>query len=146
MKNGRLTLIACTLVLSAYVSTISAMAQSNTPVSTMYVPFTFHIDKQEMPAGLYHIDRLSRTLFVLRGDDRSGTVLTRPTAETKVPAPGHAVFHRIGGAYFLEALWSAGDRYGMECFESPAEKRMLQESKQPVPNLTNLAFNSTPQR
>ena len=146
MTKARLTLIACTLVVSAYVSTISGVAQSATTVATVNVPFTFHIDKQEMPAGLYRIDHVSSTLFVLRGANRSGTVLTHPTADTKVPAQGHVVFHRIGGTYFLGGLWSAGEKFGMACFEGQAERQMLQESKQQVPSLTTLAVNSTPRR
>ena len=67
MTKARLTLIACTLVVSAYVSTISAVAQSGTTLATVNVPFTFHIDKQEMPAGLYRIDHVSSTLFVMSG-------------------------------------------------------------------------------
>src|SRR5271156_1394382 len=136
MTKGRLTLIACTLVVSAYVSTISAVAQSSTTVATVNVPFTFHIDKQEMPAGLYRIDHVSSTLFVLRGAHRSGSVLTHPTADTKVPAQGHIVFPRVGGAFFLGGLWSAGEKSGMACLESQAERQMLQESKQRVPSLT----------
>jgi hypothetical protein len=146
MTKGRLTLITCTLLLSAYVSTISAEAQSGTTVATVNVPFTFHIDRQEMPAGLYRIDHVSSTLFVLHGADRSGTVLTHPTADKKVSAQGHVIFHRIGGTYFLGGLWSAGDTFGMACFESRAEIQMLQESKQQVPSLTRLAINSTPRR
>jgi hypothetical protein len=146
MTKARLTLIACTLVVSAYVSTISAVAQSGTTLATVNVPFTFHIDKQEMPAGLYRIDHVSSTLFVMSGANRSGTVLTHPTADAKVPAQGHVVFHRIGGTYFLGELWSAGDTSGMACFESRAERQMLQESKQQVPGLTTLAINSTPPR
>jgi hypothetical protein len=146
MTKARLTLIACTLVVSAYVSTISAVAQSGTTLATVNVPFTFHIDKQEMPAGLYRIDHVSSTLFVMSGANRSGTVLTHPTADAKVPAQGHVVFHRIGGTYFLGELWSAGNTSGMACFESRAERQMLQESKQQVPGLTTLAINSTPPR
>jgi hypothetical protein len=146
MTKAGSTLIACTLVIGAYASTISAVAQSGTTVATVNVPFIFHIDQQEMPAGLYRIDHVSSTLFVLRGANRSASVLTHPTADTKVPAQGHIVFHRVGGAYFLQGLWSAGEKSGMACFESRAERQMLQESKQQVPSLTTLAVNSTPRR
>ena len=146
MTKARSTLIACTLVIGAYASTISTVAQSGTTVATVNVPFTFYIDKQEMPAGLYRIDHVSSTLFVMSGANRSGTVLTHPTADAKVPAQGHVVFHRIGGTYFLGGLWSAGEKFGMACFEGQAERQMLQESKQQVPSLTTLAVNSTPRR
>jgi hypothetical protein len=146
MTKIRSTLVACALVVSACASTISAVAQSDTTVATVNIPFTFHIDEQEMPAGLYRIDHVSSTLFVMSGANRSGTVLTHPTADAKVPAQGHVVFHRIGGTYFLGELWSAGDTSGMACFESRAERQMLQESKQQVPGLTTLAINSTPPR
>jgi hypothetical protein len=146
MTKAGSTLIACTLVIGAYVSTISAVAQSGTAVATVNVPFTFNIDQQEMPAGLYRIDHVSSAMFMLRGANRSVMVLTHPTAETKVPAQGHIVFHRVGGAYFLGGLWSAGEKSGMACFESRAERQMLQESKQRVPSLTTLAVNSTPRR
>ena len=146
MTKIRSTLVACALVVSACASTISAVAQSDTTVATVNIPFTFHIDEQEMPAGLYRIDHVSSTLFLLRGPSRSGAVLTYPTADTKVSTQGHVVFHRIGGTYFLGELWSAGDTSGMACFESRAERQMLQESKQQVPGLTTLAINSTPPR
>jgi hypothetical protein len=146
MTKAGSTLIACTLVLGAYVSTISAVAQSGPTVATVNVPFTFHIGQQEMPPGLYRIHHESSAMFLLRGASRSVMVLTHPTAETKVPAQGHIVFHRVGGVYFLGGLWSPGEKSGMACFESRAERQMLQESKQRVPSLTTLALNSTPRR
>jgi hypothetical protein len=143
MTKVRSALVVCALAVGAFASTTSAVAQ--TEVGTVNVPFAFHIDKQEMPAGLYRIDHESSTLYMLRGPSRSGVVLTHPTAVRKVPAQGLVVFHRIGGAYFLAGLWSAGDKHAMECFRSQAEKQMLQASNQQVPSLTTLAVNSAPQ-
>jgi hypothetical protein len=144
MTTVHSTLILCALAVGAIASTTSAVAQ--TEIATVNVPFAFHIDRQEMPAGVYSIDHVSSTLFLLRGPSRSATVLTHPTAVKKVSAEGNVVFHRIGGSYFLGGLWSPGDDHGMECFQGPAEKQMLQESKKHVPDLTTLALNFTSRR
>jgi hypothetical protein len=140
------TLIACALAVGAFASAKSAVAQSTSTVATVNVPFAFLIDNREMPAGLYRIDHESSTLFRISGPSQSGTVLTHPIVVSKVTSKGFVAFHRIGATYFLGGLWIAGNNYGMECFQSRSEKRMLQESRQQVPSLTTLAFNSTPWR
>jgi hypothetical protein len=144
MTKVRSALIVCALAAGAFASTKPAVAQF--AVGTVNVPFAFHIDQQEMPAGLYRIDHESSSLYMLRGSSRSGMVLTHPTAIRKVPAQGFVVFHRIGNAYFLGGLWSAGDNHTMQCFRGKAETQMLQESNQQVPSLTMLAVSSTPRR
>jgi hypothetical protein len=146
MTKVRSTLIACALAVSAFASTKSAVAQLASTVATVNVPFPFQIDKKEMPAGLYQIDHESSTLFRISGPTQSGTMLTHPMAVSKVTTQGFVAFHRIGDTYFLGGLRIAGNNYEMACFQSQAEKRMLQESKQQVPSLTTLAFNSTPRR
>jgi hypothetical protein len=144
MTIVRSSLIACALAVGAFASTTSAVAQSE--VATVNIPFAFHIDQQVLPAGLYHIDHESSSLFRLRGPARSGEVLTHPMAARQLATQGAVVFHRIGGTYFLGGLWSPGAKDGMECFQTRAEKEMLKESHQQVPSLTTVAFNATPTR
>jgi hypothetical protein len=144
MTKVRSALIVCALAVGAFAPTKPAVAQF--AVGTVNVPFAFHIDKQELPAGRYSIDRESSTLYMLRGPSRSGIVLTHPMAISKLPAQGVVAFHRIGGTYFLGGLWSAGDNQPMECFPSKAETQMLQESNKQVPSMTTLAINSAPRR
>ena len=144
MTKVRSALIVCALAVGAFAPTKPAVAQF--AVGTVNVPFAFHIDKQEMPAGRYSIDRESNTLYMLRGPSDSGLVLTHPMAIKKASAQGSVVFHRIGGTYFLGGLWSAGDNQPMECFQSKAETQKRQEANQQVPSLTTLAINSAPRR
>jgi hypothetical protein len=122
-----------------------ALAQTGSAIGTVDIPFVFHLDDREMPAGQYHIDREEGTLLLLRGASRSAMVLTHPTGARSVFARGFVSFRHIGETYFLEGLWPAGEMNGMECSEGQAEKRQLQYSKSRVPNVTMLAFNSPSQ-
>jgi hypothetical protein len=144
MTKVRSALIVCALAVGAFATTKPAAAQF--AVGTMNVPFAFHIDKQEMPAGLYSIEHESSTLYMLHGPNGSGILMTHPMAIKKAPAQGSVVFHRIGGTYFLGGLWSAGDNQPMECFQSKAETQKRQEANQQVPSLTTVAINSAPRR
>ena len=152
MKNSgftsivRSTLISCALAIGACAFPLAALAQTALTVGTVYVPFLFQIDNQQMPAGLYRIDHEASSLFLLRGPSRSGMVLTHPAASKTVAAQGFIAFRRIGSTYFLEGLQSAGENTGMECYESRAEKEMLQESKKQAGSVTTLALNSAMQR
>jgi hypothetical protein len=153
MRNSRFasffdpTLIACVLMIGALMSAIPAKAQWQSTIGTVNIPFAFHAEDREMPAGMYRIVRESDSLLMLRGPNQEvGHVSVHRTMAAKAPAQGLAVFHRYGDRYFLGGFWTAGDSYGMECFKSRAEKEMLRTSKQQVPDLTTLAFNSTPQQ
>jgi hypothetical protein len=112
----------------------------------VYVPFLFQVGNQQMPAGLYRIDHEASSLFLLRGASRSGMMLTHPAASKTVAAQGSIAFRRIGNTYFLEGLRSAGEDNEMKCYESRAEKELLQGSKNQPASVTTLALNSSPQR
>jgi hypothetical protein len=152
MKNSgftsslRSTLIPYALAVGACVPALPALAQTGSTVGTVDIPFVFHIDNQEMPAGQYRIDHEASTLLLLRGPSRSGVVLTHPASAKSVSARGFVAFRHIGETYFLEGLWPAGETNGMDCFESPAEKQLLEESKRQVRSVTMLAFNSPARR
>lgn len=149
MKNSGFTsiirspLISCALAIGACASPLTALAQTGSTVGTVYVPFLFQIDNQQMPAGLYHIDHEVSSLFLLRGPSHSAMVLTHPSASKAVAAQGFIAFRRIGSTYFLEGLRSAGENNGMECYESRAEKELLLESKKQAGSVTTLALNSS---
>jgi hypothetical protein len=144
MTKVRSALIVCALAVGAFAPTKPAVAQF--VAGTVNVPFAFHIDKQEMPAGRYSIDQESNSLYMLRGTSRSVIVLTHPMLIKKAPAQGTVVFHRVGGTYFLGGIWPAGDKQPMECFQSKAETQKRQEANQQVPSLTTIAINSAPRR
>jgi hypothetical protein len=152
MKNSGLTsifrssLISCALAIGACASPLTALAQTGSTVGTVYVPFLFQIGNQQMPAGLYRIDHEASSLFLFRGPSRSGMVLTYPVASKAAAARGSIAFRRIGSTYFLEGLRSAGEDHEMECYESRAEKGLLQGSKKQADSLTTLALNTSPQR
>src|SRR5271170_5234914 len=78
MKNTRLTsilsssFIACALTIGSLASTQSALAQSETPLAEVNIPFSFQTPNQTLPAGTYHIDRESGHLLLLRGPGNAG--------------------------------------------------------------------------
>ena len=74
MKNTRLTsilsssLIAGALTIGSLASTQSALAQSETALAEVNIPFSFQTATQTMPAGTYRIDQESGYLVLLRRD------------------------------------------------------------------------------
>ncbi|HEX3470185.1 MAG TPA: hypothetical protein VHT28_03285, partial [Silvibacterium sp.] len=70
----RSALLACALAAMAVASTPNAFAQSQT--MQVNVPFAFHNGSQVMPAGIYRVEIQSSHLILLRGQSRSGFVMT----------------------------------------------------------------------
>jgi hypothetical protein len=148
MRNSRLaylfnpTLITCALMIGASMSASSAKAQSDSIIGTVNVPFTFHIGKQAMPAGMYRIQRQSNHGLRIRGENQSAFVLVQPAMSGKAPSRGYVNFHRYEDTYFLAEVWTAGDNYGMECAKSRTEEEMIRASNKRAPSLTALTLNS----
>ena len=59
---------------------------------------------------------------------------------------GIIVFDRYGENYFLRQIWTAGDKDGLESWQTRVEKNVLQASDRKSRSTTQLAFNSTPRQ
>jgi hypothetical protein len=152
MKNTRLTsilnssLIACALTIGSLASTQSASAQGNIAMAEVNIPFAFQTATRTMPAGMYRIDRESSHLVLLRGPGKAaGFVQMYGATQSRVSDHGTIVFDHYGDKYFLRQIWTAGEKVGLECPKSRAEKETLQAKNNQAPDSIELAFNSIPQ-
>ncbi len=151
MKNTRLTsilsssLIAGALTIGSLASTQSALAQSETALAEVNIPFSFQTATQTMPAGTYRIDQESGYLVLLRGPKHAEFVMMHGTSRSRAAEHGSVVFDRAGDKYFLRQIWTAQSTDGLECAKSRAEKESLLASNKQAPTSIELAFNSVPQ-
>ncbi len=150
MKNTRLTsilgssLIASALAIGSLVSTQVASAQSST-MAEVTIPFAFQASTQVLPAGTYRVVSQSDHLIRIQGHGSTGAFLMTHDA-TKATAPDHGslVFDRYGDKYYLRQIWTAGDRNGLECPKSRAEKESQVAQNMQAPSTVELALNSIP--
>ena len=140
----RSTLIACTLMIGTFASTRSASAQSPEALATVNIPFTFHMGDQTMPAGMYRIDLVSNHVVKLQGPDHAvGSVAMHSATKLLASDHGIIVFDRYGENYFLRQIWTAGNKDGLESWQTRVEKNTLQANDRESRSSTQLAFNST---
>lgn len=150
MKNTRLTsilsLIACVLTMGSLASTQSALAQGNTPIAVVDIPFAFHTPTQTLPAGLYRINQQSANLLSLKGTGSTGGfVIIHDAIQRHAPSRGYAVFERYGDTYYLRQVWTAGNSAGVECAKGKAEKESMVAKNMPAPSSVEVALNAAPQ-
>jgi hypothetical protein len=151
MKNTRLTsilsssVIACALAIGSLASAPSASAQSTTTLM-VNIPFDFQTDKQVLPAGVYHIERESESIVILRGPGKAaGLVMMHGAIKTHPADHATVVFDRYGDQYFLRQVWTAANPDGLECAKSHAEKAALVAQNYQAPITVELAVNNVPQ-
>jgi hypothetical protein len=152
MKNTRLTsilsssLIACALTIGSLASTQSVLAQSETALASVTIPFSFQARSQTMPPGTYQIDHDLGYLILLRGPKHATNfVMMHRTSKPRAADHGSVVFDHIGDRYYLRQIWIAQSTDGLECPRSRAEKESLMADIKQSPSSIELAFNSAPQ-
>lgn len=152
MKNTRFTsifgsgLVACALTIGTLASTQPASAQNSPTIAEVNIPFAFQTGAQTLPAGMYRIDRESSHLILLRGPGKAeGFVEMYSAVKTHPDDHGSLVFNRYGNKYFLRQLWTAGEKNGLQCPKSHAEKETTQANNHQSPTSTELAINSVSQ-
>jgi hypothetical protein len=121
----RSALLACTVAAAAVASTSQAFAQGQ--AMQVNVPFAFHNGSQLLPAGIYRVEIQSSHLILLRGESRSGFVMTNPETTSKIGGPGKVVFNRYGNQYYVSQFWPQGSETGQRSVKSRQEKQAEQE-------------------
>lgn len=122
--NLRSAMLVCTLAATALASASHAFAQSQ--LMQVNVPFAFHNGSQLLPAGIYRVEIQSSHLIMLRGQSRSGFVMTNPEITSKVDGPGKVIFTRYGSQYYLSEFWPKGSETGQRSVKSRQEKEAEQ--------------------
>jgi hypothetical protein len=145
MKNTRLssilssTLLASALAIGSLASTQFASAQTSATISKADIPFAFQTPTQLLPAGTYLIVEESNHLIRLQGTSKGGFVVTHDATKSHAPTRGSIVFDRYGDKYYLRQVWTAGNKVGLECPKSRAEKANMQAKNQQPSGLVEMA-------
>jgi hypothetical protein len=131
MKKQLLTLVGLGLLLA------TAAASAQTVPLKANIPFSFIVNKAELPAGEYTLQSLSSsgTVMVIRSADgqMANMVLPNACSSSKAPTESKLVFHRYGAQYFLAQIWTAGYEQGRDLPKSSREAEVAKN--QPVQNV-----------
>ena len=133
----RLTILSLVSMFTLCAAVASADAQNLRPIKAK-IPFAFSLGDKELAAGEYTFSRLSgfannKTMLVSMG---SSTPMFRSILGAQILTPKNKstlVFHRYGEQYFLEQIWTAGERDGTQLPESRSERtirRKLAQTRQ----------------
>jgi hypothetical protein len=142
----RPTLTAGALAIAALASNPSALAAFDKDLGTLNIPFSFRIEKQELPLGIYQLRLTAGKVLLLQGSDgETHRVAVHPSSSRKSPQTGYVIFRRYGEIYFLGQVWQGGDNIGLECYPTPAEKQIAIALKQSTAGLTQIALSSPKQ-
>ena len=133
-------LVACTLSAAPWAS--HAFAQSH--LMQANVPFAFHYGSQRMPAGVYRVEIESSHVILLRGQSRSGFIMTNPETSATPASLGKIVFNRYGDQYYLSEVWPQGSDTGQRCVKSRQEKEAELAANGKGAATRELALNNVP--
>lgn len=130
----RLTILSLVSMFTLCAAVASADAQNLRPIKAK-IPFAFSLGDKELAAGEYTFSRLSgfannKTMLVSMG---SSTPMFRSILEAQILTPKNKstlVFHRYGKQYFLEQIWTAGERDGTQLPESRGERKIRRKLAQ----------------
>ena len=131
----RLTMLSLVSMFTLCAAVASANAQLSYPVRAK-IPFDFSMGNKKLPAGEYTFSRLSEfsdSKIMLVGSVGAGTRVLQSTFPVEVLTPKNdstLVFHKYGDQYFLEQIWSAGERQGTQLLESRIERNIRMQSAQ----------------
>ena len=126
----RLTMLSLVSMFTLCAAVASANAQVSYPVRAK-IPFAFTMGDKKLQAGQYTFSRLSadnRGILVSNVDDNTSMFQSTFGAQVLTPQnESKLVFHRYGDQYFLEQIWTAGEREGTEVPESRSERTFRQQ-------------------
>jgi hypothetical protein len=89
------------------------------------IPFEFRVGQTVMAAGDYTIHH-SNGLLILRSENGGNAVMSLAIA-TDIPKNSSAaglLFHRYGGTYFLDTVWTPGNANARAVPKSSLEKEL----------------------
>jgi hypothetical protein len=142
----RSTLIVGALAICTLASNPFALAVSDKDLGTLNIPFSFRIEKQELPLGTYQLRLTADKVLLLQGSNgETHRIAVHPSSSQKSPQTGYVIFRRYGEIYFLGQVWQGGNNAGLECYPTPVEKQIAIALKQSTAGLTQIALSSPKQ-
>ena len=124
------------LILSMFAAMSTASIHAQEPLKLkLNIPFSFHVGKSAMPAGMYTLQngKTAKGILTVRADSGAGTINigTIPDYPSNPPAAGKLVFHKYGEEYFLYQVWTPGSDRVARLHESPREADLVAKGKNP---------------
>jgi hypothetical protein len=108
----------------------SAAAQSAKRWLILKAPFSFTVERQQLPAGEYRVQLHDGYLRIQSVDGKTGAnVITIPVAGKSPEGHGQVVFHRYGEKYFLAQVWTPSHETGRQTLESRDEVELAKQQK-----------------
>ena len=131
----RFTMLSLVSMFILCAAVASANAQLIYPIRAK-IPFDFSMGDKKLPAGEYTFSPLSgfsgnRTISVSNVD--FGTRVFQSTFGAQVLTPkdeSTLVFNKYGDQYFLEQIWTVGERVGAQLPESRSERTVRRQLAQ----------------
>jgi len=112
------------LVVFALLFVATAAHAQQTAVNAT-IPFNFVVGDRAYPAGEYTFQSNGALLRVVDSDKSQLGILMSNACESVTPSSDtKLVFQRMGGYYFLQQIWVAGDTRGRELPKSNTETRL----------------------
>jgi hypothetical protein len=89
------------------------------------IPFDFTVGKQQLHAGEYVVERSGPSVLSIKTGSGYNVLMTLgiSASPSRVPGVVSLTFDKIEDHYFL-SKW-AGDNYGLELVQPPAEKELI---------------------
>jgi hypothetical protein len=104
---------------------IGAQAQYAAKVMKVDVPFEFHVQGRQYPAGSYVVRREGGFLFLRDHNGRSLTTLIPITLRNETPAPtSKLIFFQYNGLHLLTQILWEGDKTGEQFVRKGGEEKM----------------------
>jgi hypothetical protein len=99
------------VVLSLLLTAAGAYAQSAVQA---HVPFAFTVNKTQVPAGTYSVNRdLDSNFIMIRNVKTAATVIALGTGQSPSKKTGKLIFRHLGNQYYLSEIWGSAGNPGM---------------------------------
>jgi hypothetical protein len=131
MKTAR-TLITITLLLTA-AATLFAQIE-NRPLMKVNVPFSFTVDNQTLPAGVYFVKTITpeHSISLTSPTSKHTTIINDLPNYAGAPSENsRLVFQRYGNEYFLTQVWIKGDNVERSPMVSKRQAEIAQSASRP---------------
>ncbi|HUS08878.1 MAG TPA: hypothetical protein VMZ30_00320 [Pyrinomonadaceae bacterium] len=127
----RLTMLSLVSMFTLCAAVTSANAQLIYPVRAK-IPFNFSMGDKKFQAGQYTFSRFSPDgkIMLVSSVDANTSVFQSTIGTDVLTAKNGSelVFHRYRDQYFLEQIWTAGERRGTEVPKSRSERTIREQS------------------
>ncbi len=120
--------IACFAFILALSPVVMAQMDDQT-IWKANVPYTFHVENRELPAGVYLVKWTAGrlTLASENGKDRVNVIALR-TEGKKMQEKSFLTFNKYGTEHFLSAIHFAGQEDGHELLKSKYEVELAKKT------------------